>query len=84
MDVLENGWIKDNSGLKKVYELKDFNSAVVFLNEIASVAEKHNHHPDLFLFKYKFVEVTLFTHEANSVTEKDRKLAACIDLLRKD
>ena len=64
-------------------ELKfdDFRAAMAFINRVAELAEEHGHHPEIFNV-YGRVRLTLTTHDAgNSVTEKDRRLAAAIDAL---
>lgn len=52
---------------------------MAFLNRVANVAEDHGHHPEIFNV-YATVRLTLTTHDAgNTVTDKDRRLAAAID-----
>mgnify|MGYP002830272868 CR=1 FL=1 len=52
---------------------------MAFLNRVAEVAEDHGHHPEIFNV-YSTVRLTLTTHDAgNTVTDKDRRLAAAID-----
>jgi 4a-hydroxytetrahydrobiopterin dehydratase len=74
-------WKAINNTLVKEFEFTDFKSAVDFINRIAIVAEKQNHHPDILLHSYKRVKITLSTHSENKVTEKDYKLAELIDKL---
>jgi 4a-hydroxytetrahydrobiopterin dehydratase len=74
-------WTAINNTLVKEFEFADFKSAVDFINRVAVVAEKQNHHPDIFLHSYKRVRITLSTHSENKVTEKDYKLAELIDKL---
>ena len=49
---------------------------------VALMAEKLDHHPEWFNV-YNKVEVTLATHDAGGVTERDVKLAQAMDLLAK-
>ena len=46
------------------------------------LAEKMNHHPDLFIHSYKKLKITLFTHSENKITDKDYDLAKKIDEIK--
>ncbi|HRG87448.1 MAG TPA: 4a-hydroxytetrahydrobiopterin dehydratase [Chitinophagales bacterium] len=74
-------WVEENNTLKRAFEFKDFSEAFAFMTRVALLAEKHDHHP-YWVNVYNRVEITLNTHSAgNTVTDKDRKLAAEIDTL---
>ena len=68
--------------LSKEFEFNGFMEVIGFVNKIASLAEKENHHPDLFIHSYKKLRITLFTHSENKITEKDYDLAKKIDGLK--
>jgi 4a-hydroxytetrahydrobiopterin dehydratase len=69
------------SRLQKTFEFKDFITAWAFMNQVALIAEKMEHHPD-WSNAYNKVSISLSTHsEGNKITEKDRKLAMLIDKL---
>ena len=59
---------------------EDFNEAFGFMTRAALVAEKLDHHPEWFNV-YDKVEVTLATHDAGGVTDRDVELAAAMDRL---
>ena len=68
-------WKEDNNALTKKFEFKDFTKAWSFMNKVALIAEKHNHHPD-WRNVYNRVEIRLTTHDqGNVITEKDHLLA---------
>jgi 4a-hydroxytetrahydrobiopterin dehydratase len=74
-------WTNANDKLTKKFVFTDFKAAIEFINKIAFLAEKENHHPEIYNI-YNIVEICLQTHDAgNKITEKDRKLAAEIDKL---
>jgi len=54
---------------------KDFMEAVGFLNKLAELAEKLNHHPDMTVCEYSRVIVATTTHDAGGVTDNDIRLA---------
>ncbi len=72
-------WKEENNCLHQKFEFKNFSEAFAFMTRVALVAEKMDHHP-LWTNVYNSVEMWLNTHDAgDTVTEKDRKLAAAID-----
>ena len=78
------GWseVKDRDAITKKFTFRDFNEAFGFMTRAALVAEKLDHHPE-WCNVYKRVEVTLATHDAGGVTERDVKLAQAMDGLAK-
>ncbi|MGE0597219.1 MAG: 4a-hydroxytetrahydrobiopterin dehydratase [Hyphomonadaceae bacterium] len=64
--------------ITKEFRFKDFNAAFGFMSRAALHAEKHDHHPEWFNV-YNRVSVTLATHDAGGVTEKDVALARFMD-----
>ena len=76
-------WKEENNQLKRSFEFANFIEAFGFMTKIALIAEKMNHHPN-WSNVYNKVDIALNTHDAgNTVTEKDRKLAAAIDKVYK-
>lgn len=77
-------WKEADNALHRTFTFADFTEAFAFMTRVAFLAEKHQHHPN-WSNVYNTVEVTLTTHDAgNTVTDKDRKLAAAIDALVAD
>ena len=72
-------WKIENNKLIKNFELADFKSVINFTNLIAEAAEAENHHPDILIYDYKKIKVSLFTHDEEKITEKDYQLAEKID-----
>ncbi len=74
------GWTPVGKEITKSYDLKDFVHAMGFVNSVALLAEKANHHPDVDI-RWSKVTLTLSTHSAGGLTEKDFALAKAIDAL---
>jgi 4a-hydroxytetrahydrobiopterin dehydratase len=76
------GWtdVPGRDAITKTFVFADFNAAFGFMTRAALVAEKMDHHPEWFNV-YKKVDVTLATHDAGGVTERDIKLAEAMDRL---
>lgn len=71
-------WSHVGEAIQRTFILKDFVQAMAFVNKIAAEAERVQHHPDL-LIRYSKVTITLSTHDAGGITQKDMSLAAAID-----
>ena len=80
-EKIKNNWkyIDENDALYKKFEFKNFIEAFSWMTKVALFAEKINHHPEWFNV-YKTVEVTLTTHDLNSISDLDKKLAEKMDL----
>jgi 4a-hydroxytetrahydrobiopterin dehydratase len=64
--------------IAKTFRFKDFNAAFGWMTRAALFADAHDHHPEWFNV-YNRVEVTLSTHDAGGVTDKDVALARFMD-----
>ena len=64
--------------IRKEYRHADFTAAMAFVNRVAGLAEAADHHPDI-LINYDRVTLTLTSHDAGGLTERDFRLAAGID-----
>jgi 4a-hydroxytetrahydrobiopterin dehydratase len=76
------GWAKQRNGIKKKFEFKDFVQAMGFVNSIALLAERANHHPDIDI-RWNKVLLVLSTHSEGGITKKDIALAKEIQSLLK-
>ena len=76
------GWseVQGRDAITKKFVFADFNQAFGFMARVALSAEKLDHHPEWFNV-YNRVEVTLATHDAGGVTEKDLALARFMDAI---
>ncbi|HWM83589.1 MAG TPA: 4a-hydroxytetrahydrobiopterin dehydratase [Pseudolabrys sp.] len=76
------GWSEatDRDAITRRFVFRDFKEAFAFMTRVADVAEEMNHHPEWFNV-YKTVDVTLSTHDAGGLTERDIKLAEAMDRL---
>lgn len=79
-DVAANleGWTGGDDFITKVFRFGDFAEAFGFMTHIAIIAEKMDHHPEWFNV-YNRVDVTLTTHDAGGVTDKDIRLAEAME-----
>jgi 4a-hydroxytetrahydrobiopterin dehydratase len=73
-------WTKarGRDAIEKTFLFKDFNEAFGFMTRVALAADKADHHPEWFNV-YNKVHVTLTTHDANGVSERDVAMAKFMD-----
>ncbi len=78
-----SGWteVSGRDAIHKSFKFADFNEAWGFMTRVALAADKADHHPE-WSNVYSKVEITLSTHDAGGVSDKDVKLAAFIDGLK--
>lgn len=74
-------WKEADNQLQVDLKFADFTTAFGFMTQVAILAEKMDHHPE-WSNVYNRVSIRLTTHDAgNTVTDKDRKLAAAIEAI---
>ncbi len=71
-------WRVEGGELRRSFRFADFRHAIFFVNAVAAIAEREDHHPDVTI-RYRDVELALATHDAGGLTENDFVLAAKID-----
>ena len=78
-----DGWaiVDGRCAIQKSYKLKNFNEAWSFMSRVALLAEKMDHHPEWFNV-YNKVDITLTTHDAGGISEKDITMAKAIDAFK--
>lgn len=72
------GWERVGDAIRKTFRLKSFAHALAFVSHVGHLAEVADHHPDMEV-RYFDVTLTLSTHSAGGITEKDLALAAEIE-----
>ncbi len=74
------GWteVQGRDAIHKSFKFADFTQAFAFMTKVALAAEKADHHPEWFNV-YNRVDVTLSTHDAGGLSDKDVALAKVID-----
>lgn len=74
-------WTEANNKMYQKFEFKDFTEAFGFISKVALITEKMDHHATI-TNTYNLVELWLTTHDkGNTITQKDRLLAAKIDAI---
>ena len=75
-------WTLSADGLKidREFKFRNFSEAWAFMSRVALIAEKHDHHPE-WSNVYNRVAITLTTHDAGGLSERDTRMARAIDKL---
>lgn len=75
-------WKRKGAVISRTFTHKDFKGSIKFVNAVAKIAEKADHHPDIYI-QWNKVLLQLTTHSAGGLTEKDFAVAAKFDHLAK-
>jgi 4a-hydroxytetrahydrobiopterin dehydratase len=73
-------WALENGEIVRTFQFPDFLGAMRFVDLVAEKAESAEHHPDIDI-RYNKVRLTLTSHDAGGLTEKDFSLASECDVL---
>ncbi len=73
-------WRVEDGALLREVTFPSFPDAIQFVDQVAALAERHQHHPDIDI-RYTRVRLSLVTHDAGGLTAKDVDMASKIDAL---
>ncbi len=71
---------RDGNAIHRKFAFTDFSEAFAFMTRVALLAESHDHHPE-WSNVYNRVEITLTTHDAGGLSQRDVEMAKAIDAL---
>ena len=80
IDQLDS-WKYENKAISKTFKFSSYLSGINFVNKIALLAEKMDHHPDIKI-EWSKVDILLTTHDSGDVTKKDIELASLCDKIQ--
>ena len=72
------GWSRKGDALNKTYSFARFADGIHFVQQVAEVADRMNHHPDIDI-RYTRIAFSLSTHDAGGITQRDLDLAGAIE-----
>ncbi|MHB1316356.1 MAG: TIGR00730 family Rossman fold protein [Minisyncoccota bacterium] len=81
IDQVDRWILVDDVLIEKTIYFRNFGEAMHFVNKVANIAESENHHPNIYIFDYSKVKLTLTTHAIKGLSDNDFILAAKIDEL---
>ena len=71
-------WEREGDEIQKVFEFDDFTAAMSFVNDVAKMADRYDHHPDIDI-RWNKVKLVLSTHSEGGITTLDFDLANDIE-----
>jgi 4a-hydroxytetrahydrobiopterin dehydratase len=74
-------WRREGDEIVREWKLDDFAEAIAFVNRVAETAEEANHHPDILVYGWNKVRLSLTNHSAGGLTDADFQMAHRIDEL---
>lgn len=76
------GWMLRDDGkeISREFTFKDFKEAMAFVNEVAEIAEREGHHPDIHV-RWNKVRLDLSTHAIGGLSTNDFIVAAKVNVL---
>ncbi len=77
------GWKREGKAIAKTYDRKAFKAAMAFAGAVGELAERADHHPDIFI-QYNKVTLTLWSHDKGGITDRDLRLARQIEAAARD
>jgi 4a-hydroxytetrahydrobiopterin dehydratase len=77
------GWKQEGKAIAKTFDMKGFKAALAFVGTVGELAERADHHPDI-LIQFHKVTLTLSSHDAGGITDRDLRLARQIEAAAKD
>jgi 4a-hydroxytetrahydrobiopterin dehydratase len=80
---IAKGWERHGDMLVQSWHFPSFRRALEFVNQVAALAEKSDHHPDIIL-SYRTVRLELSTHSDGGLTDRDFSFASEINALPSD
>jgi 4a-hydroxytetrahydrobiopterin dehydratase len=72
-------WHREGAELVRDWRFADFAAAMAFVNRVAALAEAVDHHPDIRVHRYRLVRLSVTSHAAGGLTERDFAFAQRVD-----
>jgi len=71
-------WSLSGESLQRTFGFEDFTGSMSFVNQVAELAERLQHHPDIMI-RFNKVTLTLSTHDVGGISDKDFEFARSVD-----
>ena len=68
----------ESGALVRHFEFPTFADAIAFINRVATIADEHDHHPDIDI-RYRRLRFSLISHDVGGLTRRDWSLVRLID-----
>ena len=75
-------WEREGDEIVRDWKFENFAEAIAFVNRVAEAAEEANHHPDILVYGWNKVRLSLTNHSAGGLTDPDFDMAKVFDGLQ--
>ena len=72
-------WVVEQSRIYRDLRFKDFGAALGFVNRVAALADRIQHHPNIRIHEWCFVQLELYSHLTGGISQKDVEFALAVD-----
>jgi 4a-hydroxytetrahydrobiopterin dehydratase len=72
-------WEREDEEIVRDWKFENFAEAIGFVNRVAEAAEQANHHPDILVYGWNKVRLSLTNHSAGGLTDPDFEMAKVFD-----
>ena len=72
-------WVVERSRLYRDFRFKNFRAAIAFVNQVADLAERLAHHPNVLIHEWCFVHLELYSHADGGLSRFDVDFALALD-----
>lgn len=72
-------WEREGDEIVRQWKFEDFAEAIAFVNRVAEAAEDANHHPDILVYGFNKVRLSLGNHSAGGLSDPDFEMAKVFD-----
>jgi 4a-hydroxytetrahydrobiopterin dehydratase len=72
-------WEREADEIVRHWKFENFADAIAFVNRVAEAAEEANHHPDILVYGWNKVRLSLTNHSAGGLTDPDFEMAKVFD-----
>jgi 4a-hydroxytetrahydrobiopterin dehydratase len=72
-------WVVERARLYRDFRFKNFRAAIAFVNQVADLAERLAHHPNIYIHEWCFVHLELYSHAGGGLSRFDVDFALALD-----
>jgi 4a-hydroxytetrahydrobiopterin dehydratase len=72
-------WVVERDRIYRDIRFSSFRAAMRFVDQVADIAERRGHHPNIWVHEWCFVRLELYSHVDGHLTSNDVELAVAID-----
>ena len=72
-------WVVELGRIRRDYRFANFSEALAFVNRVGTLAERLQHHPNIRIHEWCYVELELYSHNEGALTDRDLAFAEALE-----